>query len=124
MTIILTGSTPTNVATLSFAAGAEIEMRAPTAEEDPDWKNILFFQNPNASNPLNTLAGNSWLKLEGVVYLPKGNIEFTGSSGQSAECLLLVAHRVTFKGDSTFDNNCSTDYDPTDWNTRIVRVVE
>jgi len=124
VTIILTGSTPSNVAAIKIVAGSEVDLRAPTAIEDPTWKNILFYQDPIADYPLSTMAGNSDFNMEGVIYMPKGDLRFTGSSGQHADCLLLIANRVNFVGDSSLDNNCPTDYDDLDTNVHRVRVVE
>ncbi|MEZ5742368.1 MAG: Tad domain-containing protein [Sphingomonadaceae bacterium] len=124
VTFILTGNNPSSIATLDIQGGAELDLRAPTKLEDADWYNILFFQDPTADFPDNKIAGDSDLELEGVVYMPSGNISFNGSSGQHADCLLLVSYRVTFSGDSSLDNNCPADYSEFDTSARIVRVVE
>lgn len=124
VTFILTGSSPSNVATLDIQGGAVIDLRAPTKVENPDWYNILFYQDPTAAFPDNKIAGDADLSLEGVVYMPSGNISFTGNSGQHSDCLLLVSYRVKFAGDSSLDNNCSADYSEINTRARIVRVVE
>ncbi len=124
VTIILTGDTPSNVADIRLAGGADIDLSAPTAAENPTWKNILFFQDPMGSDTESVLAGDSYLDLEGVVYFPDGDVRFTGSSGQHSECLLLVAHRVTFTGDGSLENNCPSDFDDLDLSARFVRLVE
>jgi Flp pilus assembly protein TadG len=124
VTIILTGNSPSNVATTDIAGGAQVDLRAPTEAENPDWHNILIYQDPMAEFPLNKLAGDSNFNMEGIVYLPRGDVRFAGSSGQHAECLLLVANRVNFVGESSFGNNCPADYDDINLDVRRVRVVE
>ncbi len=124
VTIILTGNSPSTVADIRFAGGADVDLRAPTAAENPTWKNVLFFQDPMGSDKESVLAGDSYLDLEGVVYFPNGEVRFTGSSGQHSECLLLVAQRVSFRGDASLENNCPSDYDDLDLSARFVRLVE
>lgn len=124
VTFVLTGTDVGNVAYASIAGGADLNLRAPTAVEDSYWKNVLFFQDPIGSTHESYFAGDSNLDLEGIIYMPDGNVRFTGSSGQHANCLLLVAYRVTFAGDTSLDNNCSSDYDDLNLSARIVRVVE
>ena len=123
VTFVLTGTDVGNVAYPSIAGGADLSLRAPTAAEDPYWADILFFQDPIGSTHESYFAGDSNLDLDGYVYMPNGNVRFTGSSGQSAQCLLLVAYRVTFAGDSSLDNNCTDDSDA-GASGQIVRVVE
>jgi hypothetical protein len=124
VTIILTGNTPSNVATIDIQGGADIQLRAPSEEEHPIWKNILFYQNPSADYSTSKINGDSQLYMQGVVYLPKGTIRFNGASGQHSECLLLVAHRVNFFGNSSLSDNCPPDFGDVDMGARRVRVVE
>lgn len=124
VTIILTGNTPSNIATIDMSGGAEINLRAPTAVEDATWKNILIFQDQSANFPLSKVAGGVDLTLEGIVYMPSGDIRFSGNSGQHADCLLMVVNRVNFVGTSSLDNNCPTDFDDVDLSALRVRVVE
>jgi hypothetical protein len=124
VTIILTGDDPKDVATVKLAGGADLDLRAPTAAEDPTWKNILFFQDPMGATSESNIAGGSDLQLDGIIYMPGGDLSFTGNSGQHADCLLMVANQVTFAGTTSLDNNCSADYQDLDLSARVVRVVE
>lgn len=124
VTIVLTGSDSSNIAVATIAGGATLEMRAPTAVEDPYWKNVLFFQDPRATSQLSEIAGGSSLNLEGVLYMPKGNLRFAGNSGQHSDCLLIVANRVTLTGTTSLDNSCPSDYDDLNLTARRIRVVE
>ncbi|KHK89679.1 hypothetical protein LK12_19560 [Novosphingobium malaysiense] len=124
VTIILTGDDPKNVATVKLAGGANLDLRAPTAVEDPTWKNILFFQDPMGASSDSNITGGSTLKLDGIVYMPGGNLNFTGNAGQHADCLLMVANQVSFAGTTSMDNNCGPEYNDLDLSARVVRVVE
>lgn len=124
VTIILTGSSPSNIASLNFAGGADIDLRAPTALESPTWKNILIFQDPRGTSNLSSVSGGSGMDMEGVIYMPGGNLSFTGGSGQRADCLLLVANRVTLGGNTAIKNSCASDYDDLSLSAFRIRVVE
>lgn len=123
VTIVLTGSSSTDIATVNIAGGSTVDLKAPTPIQDPYWKNVLFFQDPRASEPLSEVAGGSTLKLQGIIYMPGGNIRFAGSSGQQADCLFLVGKRVTFTGATSVTNSCPSGYDD-DFAARRIRVVE
>ena len=123
VTIVLTGSSSTDIATAYVAGGANVDLTAPTAAQDPYWKNILIYQDPRASERLSDIAGDSDLNMQGIIYMPGGNVRFSGSSGQSADCVRIVANRVTLAGNTAFQNNCPAGYDD-DFSARSVRVVE
>ena len=124
VTIVLTGSATNNIATVDIMGGATVNLKAPTAAQDPYWRSILFFQDPRASESANNIAGGSTLELEGVLYMRRGNLDFTGNSGQHTECLLIVANRVSLSGTTQLDNDCPTDYSDINLSSRRVRVVE
>lgn len=125
VTIVLTGSASSDVATIEIAGGSDLDLRAPTAAEDPYWQGILFFQDPMASSSLlSEIAGGSSLDLEGVVYMPSGDLRFAGNSGQHADCLMIVVNRVTLTGDTSLGNDCPSDYDDLNFAGRRIRVVE
>jgi Flp pilus assembly protein TadG len=130
VTIILTGSAPGNVATVDMQGGAHVELRAPTAAEDPgfvatDWYGMLMYQDPLAnSNNSSKLAGDSTSDYDGIVYMPKADLTLTGSSGMSAQCLKLVTYRIGISGEATIGNSCPADITPVDLGARVVRLVE
>ncbi|MBT0667133.1 pilus assembly protein [Novosphingobium profundi] len=124
VTFILTGSGAGNAAYAKIVGGSTLTLSAPSAAQNPTWKNVLFYQNPIGSSTESTFAGGSELDLTGVIYMPSGDVRFTGNSGQSAECLLLVAKHVTFAGTSSLNNNCSSDYANLDLSAPVVKIVE
>ena len=129
VTIILTGTAPANIATVNIAGGATVQLRAPNSDDDPafvapQWYGMLFYQDPTADFPTSWITGDSDMNLEGIVYMPQGNMRFTGNSGQHAECLKLVTYRVEFAGEASLDNSCPTDIQNVDLAANIVRIVE
>lgn len=123
VTFVLTGPNATSIATVSINGGADVELSAPDETQAPDWAGILFYQDPigEASHSIN---GGADLAFEGIIYMPTGDISFSGGSSQAAECLLLIAERVRFTGDSGLGNNCDSSITDLETSARIVRVVE
>lgn len=124
VTIILTGNNAATVANMEIAGGAVIDLHAPTDIQNPDWAGILIYQDPIAGYPLSKINGGSSFKMEGVVYMPKGDIAFQGNTDGTSKCLLLVSNRVNFTGDAELDNDCPSYLDDIDLSARIIRLVE
>lgn len=124
VTIVLTGSSASDVGRVSIAGGAEVDLQAPTAMEDPYFKNVLFFQDPRGSSLESEIQGGADLAFDGIIYMPKGDIRFAGNSNEESECLLLIANRVTFTGVTNIANNCSTEYDDLTLAARRIQLVE
>jgi Flp pilus assembly protein TadG len=125
VTIILTGNAPGNVAAVDIAGGSDVQMTAPDADQDSTWNGILFFQDPDlGSTRESNIAGDSSLNLEGIVYMPGGDVSFLGSSGQSSQCFYLIAERVTIGGEAAIDNNCDLDIDGMNFQNFRIALVE
>ena len=124
VTIILTGASAATVAEVDIAGGATLDLHAHSQVEDATWYDILFFQDPKASDISNTINGDASLSLDGIAYFPTNDLTFTGGGGTAAKCLLLVAKRVKFGGDTGIDNDCSDTIEGLDTTARIIRVVE
>lgn len=110
VTIILTSanavSNPSSIATLNINAGAEIDLTAPTSGA---YAGILLYQDRRAlDGQSNKLNGNSASRIRGAVYMPKQQIEFTGTTSMDTQCVQLVGRRVTFSGNSVITNTCPT----------------
>lgn len=123
VTFILTGPNPNSIATVSINGGANLELSAPDETQNPDWAGILFYQDPSGE-ATHSINGGADLQFEGIIYMPTGDISFSGGSTQAAECLLLIAERVRFTGDSGLGNNCDSHIADLETSARIVRVVE
>ncbi len=123
VTFVLTGSNASDIATVSINGGADVDISAPTDEQNATWAGILFYQNP-LGPATHTINGGADLKFEGIIYMPTADLSFSGGATQEADCLLLIARVVRFTGSSRLDNDCGDevrDFIPA---ARIVRVVE
>ncbi|WP_435417208.1 Tad domain-containing protein [Parerythrobacter aurantius] len=123
VTFVLTGNNANSIATVSINGGADVELSAPDDTQDPTWAGILFYQDPRG-DATHTINGGADLDFEGIIYMPTGDISFSGGSTQAAECLLLIAEVVRFTGNSGLGNDCESHIDTLDTSARIVRVVE
>ena len=55
--------------------------------------------------------------------MPNGNLQYTGGSSTSADCLFLVANRVSFTGSSTIRNSCPPGVDD-EFAAIFIRLIE
>ena len=124
VTIVLTGDNKGAMADMQINGGATLDLVAPTPEQDPLWYGILIFQDPIGSNKESVVNGGADMTFEGIIYMPNGDLRFNGSAGQHAECLLLIANRVNFSGESSIENDCPAHLDEVNNAARIIRVVE
>lgn len=106
VTFILTGSTPPTIATLSVSGNSIINLNAPTTGP---LKDLLFYQDRRAKYLLleNKLTGNASSVLNGGIYFPSSNLQFTGNSGTTPICARIVALRLTFTGNSAANISCT-----------------
>jgi hypothetical protein len=111
VTIVLSSrnasSQPASIATLNINGGASVNLTAPVAGSGT-YAGMLFFQDKRAPNvnQTNKINGNSTSKLQGAIYFPSQEIEFTGTTGMDIKCIQLVGRRVKFNGNSTVTNVC------------------
>ncbi|MXP41499.1 hypothetical protein GRI75_07560 [Altererythrobacter soli] len=133
VTIVLTGDSNKDIATAEIAGHSVVNLRAPTDAEDPYWRDILIFQDPRGAVAISKsgtvtsretlITGTSDTRLHGAVYLPGGDVTFTGSSSSAMACLSMVTQRVTLQGTPNLRNGCPPDAALATAATRI-RVVE
>ena len=108
VTFVLTSATassnPSSIATLSINGGATLNLSSPTSGT---YSGVLFFQDRRAPKTGTVkINGNSSSVLEGAIYFPSKEIEFTGTSGMTTDCVQLVGFRVKFSGTTTITNEC------------------
>lgn len=123
VTFVLTGTSANNVATISINGGATVNLAAPTEAENATWAGILFYQDPRGPAS-HTINGGSDINLEGIIYMPTGDLTYNGDSTQTAQCLLIVTERIRFGGTNNIENDCNDDVDKWAGTARVIRVVE
>lgn len=131
VTIILTGDTASNVADIQINGSAELDLSAPTAAEaaaspfnNSDWSGVLFYQSKLGDGIQNTINGGADINLDGIIYMPTGELTYNGNAAQSAQCLLMITERVNFGGTNDIANNCNDEIDDALTNAFVIRVVE
>lgn len=100
VTFVFTG---TNPGSLQTNGNATIQLTAPTSGT---YEKMLFIQAPNATvDNLNIVTGSASSKYDGAMYFPRGLVSFTGSSGASTKCAMLVAKKADFSGNANLQND-------------------
>lgn len=99
VTFFLTGG-----AELSYNGGASINLSAPTAGP---LSGFLFFGDRNDGGAQHTINGTSGSDLNGAIYLPSGDLNYSGNFTGSNGCTQIVVRRVTFTGNSALSVDCS-----------------
>jgi Flp pilus assembly protein TadG len=118
VTIILTGSTPGQV---KLSGTGVINLTAPTTGP---FAKMLLMQSPSASNSDgNIINGNNGSSFDGAIYFPNQGFEFTGSSAAATKCAMVVARRVSFSGNSNFQNNTTGCVAPTKVKGKIIKLI-
>lgn len=110
VTIVLTSSTAatnaSSIASVDINGGAYLNLTATTTGT---YAGILFYQDRRAlDSGNNKINGNANSKLQGAIYFPRQEVQFTGTSGMTIDCIQLVARRLVFTGNSLVRNNCPT----------------
>jgi hypothetical protein len=55
-----------------------------------------------------TLNGNSNLHLSGIMYMPKRDVTFNGSSTAAGNCMMVAADTIEINGNFSLNNFCVT----------------
>lgn len=59
------------------------------------------------------INGNAGLTLNGTVYLPKTELDMSGTAGVSSQCLMIAANKIKFSGNMEFTSMCPNDSEET-----------
>lgn len=102
VTFYLTGSGG-DYATVWIASDADLTL---TPTRTGTYADVLFFQDRNAPNGnTSKFVGGSNSDLEGALYFPNGDLEFTGGSAIARAAVLLVADTLKFSGNSHVESD-------------------
>ena len=103
-------TTPNNgnlnqIGTVSINGNASVTLNAPGPDStlDTDYTGVLFFQDhdtPNASNKTATLNGGAGTVLNGAIYFPNNEVQWSGNNTLAAACTVIVGDTVTITGNS------------------------
>ena len=110
-TIFLTSDTAAtdagSIGKVKISSGATVKMSA--MREGPN-AGILFYQDRNAARDLpgdeNRLGGNSFSKLEGLIYFPSETVYVDANNAPDVTCTRFVAKRLVFAGRVYIGKSC------------------
>lgn len=88
---------------VKFTGNVGVTLSAPTSDV---YAGILFFGDREAAGVGHKLTGNSTSVIQGAVYFPAGDLEFTGSSALNNGCTQIVANTILFTGSSGLKAEC------------------
>lgn len=89
----------TNGGSISIAAGADVELSAPTTGT---YAGVLFFHDRTSpTNISHSLTGGSSMLLDGILYFPKQTLNFSGGSTTDNSSSILIADMVSFSGNAS-----------------------
>ena len=91
---------------ITMSGSGAINITAPTSGP---WEGIAIFQDRSNSSG-DTLSGGINQQINGVVYIPKGALTFSGGSGVSATNTTLVVNTITFSGATYIKAAASTQF--------------
>ncbi|MGE5504578.1 MAG: hypothetical protein ACM31L_09160, partial [Actinomycetota bacterium] len=105
VTIILTGSSG-NYAQVDINGGATVNLSAPTSGT---YAGVTFFQDHNApSGGDNKFNGGANMQVNGVMYFPNQEVDFSGNNSTAANaCARIVARLVKFTGNADMGDKCT-----------------
>jgi len=87
---------------ITISADAIVDLSAPWDGENPG---VLFYQDRNS--PLNIqhyFTGGATMNLEGILYFPNQDLQFTGGTTIDPVTTLIVADTITFSGITEVDD--------------------
>jgi len=105
VTIILTSSGGAgSIGTFDVGGGSGLQIAAPTT--GPTAGIALWVDRRAALDSSNTLTGSTGITITGAIYAPSQSVDFGGGDFATG-CTQLIADKITFHGDSTFQNTCA-----------------
>lgn len=111
----------TNGASVTINGGTTVNLTAMTASQlrntyasptitsdDADkLEGMLIFEDRSSSNSHGSkINGNADTVLNGTIYMPNSNVEFTGTVTVTSQCLMIAANTVTLLGNATMSTFC------------------
>lgn len=80
------------------------------ANKAEDLAGILVFEDRhnNPANPGHILNGNSMSLIEGLIYLPSGEMTILGTADVASQCLQISAYKIKISGGANLETLCPT----------------
>jgi hypothetical protein len=83
---------------INISANADVTLSAPT---DGDMEGVLFYQDRNSpDNITHNISGGATMSLEGIIYFPNQNLQFSGGTEIDPVTTVIVADTIDFVGNT------------------------
>jgi hypothetical protein len=106
-TIVLTGSSSSNIANAQIDNGVTLNLTAPSSLTMAT-RGIAIMQDSRASaTAVSNIAGGASINVVGALDFPHSTVNFSNGSTNNASCTQLIAYQVQFVGGANFSNNCT-----------------
>jgi Flp pilus assembly protein TadG len=90
---------------LQLTSKAITALSAPTSGP---YSGLLFFGSRTSAGASQTITGSSTSTLQGAIYMPQSDIQFTGNSATTNGCSQVIGLTVTFSGNSSLGSSCAS----------------
>ena len=112
-----------NGATSRFNGGASLNLSPPA---DGPYSGLTFFGSRSDSGRVHQVNGNAGSVVEGAVYFPTTDVQFSGNSKSSGGggCTQVIADTIELTGNSSLRSSCSVSGTRDLLANRFVRLVE
>ena len=93
---------------LTAMQASDLIARGIPADEANELAGMLVFEDPDSpgNTSKNNINGNALTVLNGTIYLPKSNVDFSGTATVTSQCLMVAAATIRFVGDANMSTFC------------------
>jgi hypothetical protein len=106
VTLVLTSRTGSDYGAIDIRAGSTIEITAPALGASAGIPGIAIWVDGEEPAAGDTFDGGSSQNINGAIYLPGRQVNYSGGSPAATRCSQLIARAVTFTGSSYFRHDC------------------
>lgn len=108
-------------ARIRLASNSTLNFAAPTTGR---YAGIAFFGSRSATGVTHRMNGTSGSSLQGALYMPASEVEFSGNTKLTTGCTQVIGYKVTFTGNSDLRSDCTNLGTRQIKTKEVVRVVE
>ena len=107
VTLILTSRTRSDYGAIDIRAGSTIEVTAPALGAAAGIPGIAIRVDGHAPATSDSFDGGVTQNINGAIYLPGRQVEYSGGLPSATRCSQLITQAVTFTGNSYFRHDCA-----------------
>jgi hypothetical protein len=90
---------------VNLAGNIILNLSAPTSGP---FSGLVFFGDRDATIETAKITGTTGSVVQGAVYFPTGDLEYTGSSAVNTGCTQVIANTISFAGSSDVRSSCAS----------------